>query len=372
METILVIEDTESVRQEIADTLQLENYSVIEAKNGRVGLQLASQCHPDLILCDVMMPEVGGYEVLATLRSDSQTSLTPFIFLTARTERDDVRLGMALGADDYLTKPFTLSDLLSAVRSRLRRHNDLTIGRGTGPLREAQRQLTRMVAHELRTPLISIRMVQDLLRRGASQMTPAQFNELLDTLDLGTRRMSHLVEQMIYTTQIESGMLVREAIEHNGTVLSVWDLLTTTIPLARQFATRQRNVDIQVDARDQDSTFRCDIPSLKHALAELVANAINFSPEGGQVTVSQWKADDQIWVSILDQGPGIPHEHVDEVWRDFHQVNRDSQEQQGLGLGLTLSRRIVEMHGGTLTLDSAEGKGTQVTVSLPAAPEGSP
>jgi signal transduction histidine kinase len=214
-------------------------------------------------------------------------------------------------------------------------------------------------------------MVQDLLRRGAGQISPAQINELLDTLDIGTRRMSHLVEQMIYTTQIESGMLVREAITHNGTILPVWDILTTTIPLARQFATRQRNVDIQMDARNQESSILCDIPSLKHALAELVANAINFSPEGGQVEVSQWQAEGEIWISILDQGPGIPRELVDDVWRDFHQVNRDGQEQQGLGMGLPLSRRIIEVHGGALVLDSAESKGTQVTVSLPCEPKGS-
>jgi signal transduction histidine kinase len=225
-----------------------------------------------------------------------------------------------------------------------------------------------MIAHELRTPLISISMSGDLLRRSGCDISQEQFDDLMDSLDAGTRRMSHLVEQMIYTTQLESGALVHEAIRASGTLMPLWNLLTSAIPLARQFATRQRDLNIQLDERDSDASVLCDMPSLKHALAELIANALNFSPAEGQVTVSQWVADNAIWISVTDQGHGISSAQREEVWRTFHQVARETQEQQGLGMGLPLARRIFEIHGGTVTLESVEDKGTQIIVSLPIAP----
>jgi DNA-binding response OmpR family regulator len=119
MYKILIIEDEEGIRENIRDMLRAENFIVIEAEDGRVGIQMALTEHPDLILCDVMMPEVEGYEVLEQIIHHSAANLIPFIFLTAKTTKKDLRMGMDLGADDYLTKPFTRKELLSAVTTRL-------------------------------------------------------------------------------------------------------------------------------------------------------------------------------------------------------------------------------------------------------------
>jgi len=121
MKKILVIEDDSEMRRNIVLVLQLEQYQPIAAENGRVGVELAKREKPDLILCDVMMPELDGYGVLKALREDTNTTLIPFIFLTAKGEKDDLRSGMNLGADDYLTKPVTQADLLKAIEVRLRR-----------------------------------------------------------------------------------------------------------------------------------------------------------------------------------------------------------------------------------------------------------
>ena len=121
MKKILVIEDDSEMRRNIVIVLQLEQYQPIAAENGRVGVELAKRKKPDLILCDVMMPELDGYGVLKALREDTNTTLTPFIFLTAKGEKDDLRSGMNLGADDYLTKPVAQADLLKAIEVRLRR-----------------------------------------------------------------------------------------------------------------------------------------------------------------------------------------------------------------------------------------------------------
>ena len=121
MKRILIIEDEPEMRRNLATILRLEHFEPVAAENGRVGIELARRERPDLILCDVMMPELDGYEVLQALRSDPATVTTPFIFLTARGEKPDIRAGMNLGADDYLTKPVAKADLLAAIRSRLER-----------------------------------------------------------------------------------------------------------------------------------------------------------------------------------------------------------------------------------------------------------
>ena len=125
MKKILIIEDNVDVRENTADILEIADYKVMTAENGKVGVKIAKQQHPDIIICDIMMPELDGYEVLKTLRKYSSTSQIPFIFLTAKTEKIDMRKGMNLGADDYLTKPFTDNELLEAIDCRLKKHDFL-------------------------------------------------------------------------------------------------------------------------------------------------------------------------------------------------------------------------------------------------------
>ena len=125
MKKILIIEDNQDVRENTADILELANYEVITAENGKIGIVSAKKNKPDIILCDIMMPEIDGYGVLDVLSSDKKTASIPFIFLTARAEKSDMRKGMNLGADDYLTKPFNEKELLGAIESRLKKHNFL-------------------------------------------------------------------------------------------------------------------------------------------------------------------------------------------------------------------------------------------------------
>jgi DNA-binding response OmpR family regulator len=125
MKKILIIEDNKDIRENTADILELANYEVYTAENGKHGIELAKKATPDIILCDIMMPELDGYDVLLYLSKEKKTASTPFIFLTAKTERADVRKGMNLGADDYLTKPFEENELLEAIATRLNKHNFL-------------------------------------------------------------------------------------------------------------------------------------------------------------------------------------------------------------------------------------------------------
>ena len=365
MTKILVIEDERYLLEDIVEMLQYTNYDVFGAHNGAQGLKFALEQQPDLIVCDIMMPELNGYDVLERVRAHPDTASVPFVFLTAKADRDSMRQGMELGADDYLTKPFTSSELLSAISTRLKRHADI-VERSENRLEYVKQQLARMVTHELRTPLISINTVLNIISRQVGQLSAGELQELLDTIDAGSKRLSHRVEQMVYLTQLETGMLNRDVIAEKGLPMSLWDLLVSAANIARRFAYQQpENVNINMHSDECNGMVLCNPSALKQALAEVIANALTFSPADSQVEIAQWFEGQFLWVSVVDQGPGIPASQLEAALQSFQQLDRETQEQQGIGMGLPLAHRIIDAHGGVFDLRSIVDKGTQVTVGLP-------
>jgi signal transduction histidine kinase len=368
MTRILIIEDEQPLREEVLDMLMFEDFDVICAENGQVGAQVAQEQVPDLILCDVTMPEMDGYGVLVELQKDKVTSTIPFIFLTARADKSFMRHGMELGADDYITKPFTRGELLAAIRARLKRHQSL-VDAHRRELDEAKVRLARMVAHELRTPLFNISSVHNIIEKELSGLPTSSARELVDIMGSGVERMNHLVEQMVYLTQIEGGLLRPDVVLKNGMPLRAVELLHNSISLGRRFAHHNQDAQVRLDDHDGDAVIFGHSHALKHAMAELVANALNYSPERAEVQVTQWLEDERTWISIRDQGQGMTLDEQEQAMARFTQVDRDTHEQQGIGMGLPLAREIVRAHGGSLELRSAEGEGTDVLIGLPVSSE---
>jgi two-component system sensor histidine kinase/response regulator len=364
MKRIIVIEDEAALLKNIVDMLELSGFEVASADDGETGLELVQQSPPDLIICDITMPGMDGYEVLMKIRDNPATVTTPFIFLTARADRPFMRHGMELGADDYLTKPFTLSELLSAIDTRLNRHQSI-VDASTKDLHQAKRALIQLVSHELRTPLVSVTAVTDIISRQISNLSAGQLQELLDTLDRGTQRLTRLVEQIVLIVQIETGALSPNSLQEYAQTFQFSDLLIAAVDLARRFAYRQPDVSIRLDERDHGAVVQGDMRALRHAFAELISNALSFSPLHGEVNISLWQADQIIWISIVDKGPGIPPERLAQALEAFHQIDRETNEQQGIGLGLPLSKQIIEIHGGTFEINSVVERGTQITIGLP-------
>ncbi len=368
MPKILVIEDEAVLLDEILTVLGFEGFDAVGAPNGRLGVERAQEFQPDLILCDIMMPELDGYNVLQLLRSAPLTATVPIIFTTAKSTHSDVRLGMELGADDYLTKPFTNRELVSAIRARLERH-EAVVREQNRLLEETQRKVAHMVVQELRLPVVSMNMVQEIIARRMGQFSRGELEDLLATLSAGSQRLYHLVEQMVFITRLETKTLSSETIRKNGMPLQTWPILLAAVDLARRFVSRQRDVVTRLDERDRDAMVWGDGGALKHALAEVIANALTFSPEDNLVLISQWRAEGSVWITVFDQGPGIAPENLTALER-FQPLDRETPEQRGMGM--PLAKEIVEVHGGAFELVSVPGKGTQVTISLPCMSGGSP
>jgi signal transduction histidine kinase len=315
---------------------------------------------PDAIICDISMPELDGYEVLQILRGYPQTATIPFIFLTARAAHKYQRQGMELGADDYLVKPFTKNELLAAVRARLDRRN--TYFR---ELEGAKKALMHAIKHELRTPLTGILVANDLIEQNINTMDPQYLQSLTQIIRSGSQRLQHVVEQIVWKLQLDTGGLTPDLVAEKGYVLLLSDLIHLAIGSARKYALNNSNLPIEFNDADCMVSVFCIRDALKVAFAEIIVNALMFSNPEGVVSITAKQSDGYIAVTITDQGRGIPAPLIEGAFEPFTQLNRDTFEQQGIGLGLWLARALIQIHKGAITIQSREGTGTSVHVSLP-------
>jgi signal transduction histidine kinase len=346
--------------------LKTKRYDVVDAPDGDIGVKMAREEHPDLILCDVMMHSVNGYEVLQELRRSPDTSSTPFILMTARSDRDSMRYGMKLGADDFITKPFTTQELLETIQTRLERR-EVVVRDAERSLDQTRQQLVHMITHELRTPLTSINMTMDIISRQLNQLDETQLQDLMGALGTGSKRLSRIVDQVVLLSQVQSGAISANSVRDHGIAAPLSEIVAGGIGMGRRFAFRNQGVGLDLNDHAQKVRLHCNPQALKHAFAELVSNALGFSPENKVVTVMTWNDRTRAYVSIEDHGPGIAADQIDRALELFQQINREQQEQQGMGLGLGLAHHIIEAHGGTLDLRSEPGHGTTITVALPVA-----
>jgi DNA-binding response OmpR family regulator len=355
MTTILVIEDEREIRGNISETLVLNGYEVFEAEDGPEGIDLARQQRPDLVICDVMMPDMDGYQVLASLRHDSMTATLPFIFLTARVDRASMRQGMGLGADDYITKPFSARDLLEAVEARLSRREAMTRAASL-ELEGVRDDLIQTIAERTQRPLASVNLALTMINQQFSQLSSAELVDLVETASSGSRYLSRQIEQMVLLSRLNTGKLRPDSIGTANYRAMLRDVWMAAMNRAREANTARDDVTIQVDEQGRGARVICDLEALRHALAEVIGNAIQVSPQGGVVQLAQWIEDDQVWFSVSDAGPGMAPRQIQAALEG---------DPHGIGLGLRLAARILEAHRGGLGIHSAPGEGTVVGIWLP-------
>jgi len=366
MKKILVIDDEEWLREMIQLALSQKGYEVIEAENGAVGIEKARSTLPDLVLCDVNMQKMNGYLTLSSLRSESVTAAIPFILMTGAADNAGMRHGMELGADDYLPKPFTIEALYAAVEARLKKAEALRDA-AEKKLADLRDNLSMMLPHELRTPLNGILAYGEILTSDAATLQPAEIAEMGQIINESGRRLERLIENFLIYSQIElmGGDPQRTSALRKKQTQSPKKIVQDRA--AHQARNVGRMADLTVDLADKPVAISEEY--LTKIVDELVHNAFKFSKSGKAVKVllSAAEDDNALTLSISDQGRGLETEHIRKVGA-YMQFERKLQEQQGLGLGLIIAKRLTELHGGRLVIQSEVGKGTTVLVKLPLAP----
>jgi len=361
MKKILVIDDEPGLREMVSAVLTRRGFAVIEAPDGREGVALARQQQPDLILCDINMEHMNGYLTLAALREDPVTAAIPFILMTGYADPAGMRYGMELGADDYLPKPFTPEQLHAAVEARLRKAQQIreAAERKLADLRDS---ISLALPHELRTPLNGILAYGELLSTEAASLQPEEVAEMGQVIAESGRRLMRLVENFLIYAQLEllgtdpdRVAALRQKCTHQAHRV----LESRARAVAVQFG---RQDDLRLDL--QPTSLPMAEEYVARMVEELTSNAFKFSKKGSPVAVTLGLDSKSVWLQVRDQGCGMTPEQLSRIGA-YVQFDRKVREQQGLGLGLTICRRLAEVHGGSLALDSQAGMGTTVTVRWP-------
>jgi two-component system, sensor histidine kinase and response regulator len=363
MKKILVIDDEEQLREMVHMALTTKGYDVLVAQDGRQGTDLAKKVLPDLVLCDVNMANLDGYRTLAELRADPAMVTTPFILMTGLADNAGMRHGMELGADDYLAKPFSLDVLYAAVEARLRKVQ-VVRKEAEKKLSDLRDNISLMLPHELRTPLNGILNLGEILTSQAATLSAGEVAEFGRDICESGRRLERLIENCLIYAQLEligSDPQKMAALQHKLT-LSPAELVEERARAQAKAA--RRPLDLDLDLTD------VPLPIQDHYLArivdELVQNAFKFSAKGSRVTITLAETPTGASLTVTDRGRGFSTEFITKVGA-YMQFDRKLQEQQGLGLGLTIARRLAELHGGTLQIESERGVHTTVTAKLPQA-----
>lgn len=359
---ILVIEDETDIRENLSWILEAEGYEVDTAPDGVAGLEQVRRCRPDLVLCDVLMPRLDGRGVLKALRTDAETATLPFVFLSALSEHAHVRDGMKSGADDYLTKPFAVDDVLEAVASRLT-HRQRLQRQAEAQLDELRQSISRALPHELRTPLVPILGYARLLFEDWDELSGELGREMAQDIYQAGLRLERTVENFDVYASLELAAADPERRARLQRGYTVQAHAVAAQAAYRVAEAHGRAADLHVEAGSSPAALAEE--HLAKAVAELVDNAFKFSPEQTPVRVRTWKAKGSFHVEVDDAGRGLRPEDARRSGA-FLQFGRTEHEDQGSGLGLVIVRRLAALVGGTLDVDGAPGRGTCVRLTLPA------
>ncbi len=358
---ILVIEDEQAVRENLLDLLDAEDFEVFGASDGKAGVELAKAHLPDLVICDVMMPELDGFGVLTALRATQETATIPFMFLTARTDKSDLRQGMSLGADDYLTKPFTQTELLEAISGRFKKQAAIK-QQQEQKLEQLRSSITLSLPLELRSPLNNIVGFSQLLIDEADSLERQEIKEISKTIHKSSQRLERLIQNFLLYAELELIATNPERIQalRNSQVSSAASVIEPIIIRQAKWVDREADLQLQL----QDSSVQIAKARLEKIAEELIDNAFKYSPAGTPVRVVGAFVEETYALSITDCGRGMTAAQIAEIGA-YQQFERKLYEQKGSGLGLIIAKRLAQLLGGELTIESIPDTQTTIRVVLP-------
>ncbi len=378
---VLVVDDTAANIRLLAAILKIEGFEVFTAQSGAEALGILPEAAPDVVLLDIMMPEMNGFEVCAKIRADPTTANLPVVMVTALQESADRVRALEAGADDFLSKPVDEVEVVARIRSLVRAKRErAALEKAYGDIQKAESlrdTLVEMLVHDLRTPLTTILASLDLLQTGKTGLLDPLQQEVADMCMRGGRHLLSLVNELLDIGKLESGEMTLHLEE-----ISVAELVQDAINhVAAQG--QKAGVGLQTELAPDIPILRADEDLLRRILINLLGNAMKFTRRGtgvhirtrrqstGEARLSQSPQKSLIF-EIHDEGEGISPADQERIFHKFGQVeNRQAGRRNSTGLGLTFCKLAVEAHGGQIWVESSEGKGSTFSFSIPtgAAPE---
>ena len=353
---ILLIDDVEENLTLLKERLEKEGYETIAANDGTKGIQLAINEIPDLILCDIMMPALDGYEVMQILHENPHTNTIPFIFLTAKSEPKDFRTGMGLGADDYLTKPFNSKQLIKAVKTRLERKEVFD-----SKTEDIKNSISYSLPHELQTPLTVITGFTQLLIEDYMHIERSKILEIAVDIQSSATKLSKLVHKILFSTKLDLVSASPEKLRelHTHIVISPKTIIADTASkIALEYG---RESDLEVEVEDVKIKFFDQY--LKFIITELTDNAFKFSEKGKKVKITGRRNGNEYSINVIDNGRGMSEAQIS-MLGDYMQFERKNFEQSGAGLGLSIVKKIAQIFECEIHIESIPENQTNVRLTI--------
>lgn len=362
--TILVVDDTPENIQVLTGVLSTE-FRVKAALDGERALEIAAAIpSPDLILLDIMMPDMDGYEVIDRLKSNPATDHIPVIFVTAMTHEVDEETGLNLGAVDYITKPISPAILLARVKTQLalyKKTRELEMSyQKLQRLEELRDNLVHMLVHDMRTPVSIMQMSLNLLKDEIGNDLNEENLLDLDGALNGTENLIKMIGDLLDVSRFESNQMPLN--------LQKSDLASTLKQAIDKFGVHATEGRIYIQTESEKVPLRFDREVISRVITNLVGNAVKFSPTGTDIKITVKTSADNVEVSVHDSGPGIPIEYQRKIFEKFGQATSKQGKIPTTGLGLTFCKLAVEAHHGEVGVDSEPGKGSRFWFSLPLTP----
>ncbi len=368
--TILVVDDTEDNLDLLEFALKRKPVTMIRATSGMACLALAKENKPDIILLDIQMPEMDGFETLRRLRANPETAKIPVIFLTAqKKDPESIAQGLALGADQYLTKPIDTDELL--VRTRML----VSLKKAEAELERMRADFMAMLVHDLRSPLIGIKNVLELLQESDKSVPLSQdYWELINAAQISGHRLLELVSDLLDVSKYEGGNI---AFDKASVPV---DRFIDPVVHQMEVQFRQRNVTLKRSYHKNLPNVRVDAQKTEQVVMNFLSNALKFTKSGGTVTIDAAPVTEKVHteledlnrtsvcIKITDTGVGITPEEIPALFKRYKQASSArTTRQKGTGLGLVICKLIVEAQGGTVGVQSELGKGSTFSFTLPVA-----
>lgn len=360
--TVLIVDDNPTNIKVVGLVLRPLRYKIVIATNGEQAIDMVERIRPDLVLLDVMMPKLDGFEACRIIKSKEENDNIAVIFMTALSDVEDVVKGFEAGGVDYITKPFNKEELISRVKT----HIELKLTRDklektTTHLTELNALKDKMfsvIGHDLRSPLSSVKMTLEFL----SETATTGNEELAETIGIimqTTDEIFGLLENLLGWAKSQSGNLSlnKEEIKLEETIQNIYRLNKSNFD--------NKQITFTSKVKDEDVAF-ADLNTLKIVLRNLLSNAIKFTPNNKTIEVLTEQLDDKIQILVRDTGVGIPKDKVDKLFNsNEHFTTYGTNQEAGSGLGLLLCKDFTERNNGKIWVESEEGKGSTFFIELP-------
>ncbi len=365
---VLVVDDILKNLQVIGTILEEAGFEISVADNGKDAIEMVKADKPDLILLDIMMPEMSGFEVIRHLKANPETEEIPVIFLTAKTETEDIVQGFNLGGVDYITKPFKKEELLSRIRTHteLKLSKDLIMEQNEKliKLNKDKNEFIGITAHDLKNPLGAILGLSEVIVRGDFELSMDEIKDFSKDIYKSAQNMFSLVTDLLDINAIEEGKMKMDFTD--------FDMCSELNTAMKRFVMRaeEKSIELIIDVPEEEIPVFADLNKINQILDNLISNAIKFSPIEKKIWIRASIITERhyVKVEVQDQGPGITEEDRKKLFQKFAKLSaRPTGSENSTGLGLSIVKKLIEDMFGKIWVESEPGEGSNFIFTLPLA-----